>query len=171
MAATKEMKEICLKVKPHACCIVPERREELTTEGGLDVKNQIKYLNQFLPEIIESDTKSTLFIDPDLDQVKAAYDLGVSAVEIHTGRYSRSCMKEGYFTELDRIEKAAEYCLEIGMDCHAGHGLDFKNVSKISSIENIIELNVGHFLISQSIFDGLEVTVKKFMKIINHPSI
>ncbi|MEE2695450.1 MAG: pyridoxine 5'-phosphate synthase [Pseudomonadota bacterium] len=171
MAATKEMKEICLKVQPYSCCIVPERREELTTEGGLDVKNQKRYLNQFLPQIIKSDIKLSLFIDPEIDQIKAAHDLGVNAVEIHTGKYSRFYKKKNYSSELKRIKKAAEYCLKIGIDCHAGHGLNFKNVSNISSIKNVVELNVGHFLISQSIFDSLEVTVKKFMKIINHPSI
>ena len=89
MAATNEMKDICLKVDPYACCIVPERREELTTEGGLDVKNQQHYLGQFIPDILSSNTKLSFFIDPELDQIKATHDLGVRIVEIHTGKFSR----------------------------------------------------------------------------------
>ncbi len=168
MAATNEMKKICLKTFPFACCIVPERREELTTEGGLDVKNQKHYLSSFLPEIIESGIRTSLFIDPDLNQIKAAKELGVYAVELHTGKYSRLFKHKNFDDELKKIFDAATFCSEIGLECHAGHGLDFKNVSNISSIPEVVELNVGHFLISQSLFDGLESTIKNFMKIIGH---
>ena len=168
MAATNEMKKICLKTFPFACCIVPERREELTTEGGLDVKNQKHYLSSFLPEIIESGIRTSLFIDPDLNQIKAAKELGVYAVELHTGKYSRLYKHKNFDDELKKIVDAATFCSEIGLECHAGHGLDFKNVSNISSIPEVVELNVGHFLISQSLFDGLESTIKNFMKIIGH---
>jgi len=168
MAATNEMKKICLKTFPFACCIVPERREELTTEGGLDVKNQKHYLSSFLPEIIESGIRTSLFIDPDLNQIKAAKELGVYAVELHTGKYSRLFKHKNFDDELKKIVDAATFCSEIGLECHAGHGLDFKNVSNISSIPEVVELNVGHFLISQSLFDGLESTIKNFMKIIGH---
>ena len=171
MAATQEMKDICLNVGPEACCIVPERREELTTEGGLNVMNQQDYLSKFIPEILSSNTKLSLFIDPELDQIKAAHELGVKVIEIHTGKFSRCFDKDNYFFELERIKKAADFCMKLDIDCHAGHGLNFKNVKKICSIPNIIELNVGHFLISNAIIDGLELTIKKFMKIINHPSI
>ena len=168
MAATNEMKKICLKTFPFACCIVPERREELTTEGGLDVENQKHYLSSFLPEIIESGIRTSLFIDPDLNQIKAAKELGVYAVELHTGKYSRLFKHKNFDDELKKIVDAATFCSEIGLECHAGHGLDFKNVSNISSIPEVVELNVGHFLISQSLFDGLESTIKNFMKIIGH---
>ncbi len=171
MAATQEMKDICLSVKPKACCLVPERREELTTEGGLDVRNQQNYLGKFIPDILSSGIKLSLFIDPDLDQIRAAYELGVRIVEIHTGKYSRYFNNKDYSFELNRIKKAAKLCEDLQIDCHAGHGLNFKNAQQISNISNIIELNVGHFLISNSILEGLEPTIKKFMKIINHPSI
>ncbi len=171
MAATNEMKEICLKTKPFACCLVPERREELTTEGGLDVKNQIDYLSKYVPDIITSGVKLSLFVDPDIDQISHAFDLGVNAVEIHTGKFARSFKKANNGYELDRIKKAANYCEKLGLDCHAGHGLNFENVTKIALINNVIELNVGHFIISNAIYEGLENTVKRFIKIINHTGI
>ncbi len=171
MAATQEMKNICLKTKPYSCCIVPERREELTTEGGLNVKDQKVYLSDFVPEILSAGIKLSLFVDPDLDQIESAASLGVKVVEIHTGKYSRCFGKKDHLNELKRIQDAAFLCKKLGIDCHAGHGLNFENVKEISEIENVIELNVGHFLISHSIFNGLEQTVKNFMKIINHASI
>jgi len=171
MAPTEEMKKNCLKVKPFACCIVPERREELTTEGGLDVKNQKDYLNGFLPEIIKSGTRTSLFIDPEKNQIDAAKELNVNAVELHTGKYSKLFKNKAFSKELEKISDAAKYCHEIGLECHAGHGLDFYNVKNISDINEILELNVGHFLISNSIIDGLEKTIHKFMDIIKHPSI
>ena len=167
MAATKEMKSFFLEIMPYACCIVPERREELTTEGGLDVKNQMNYLNEFLPTLNKK-TNVSLFVDPNIDQIKAAKELGVNAVELHTGKYSNLFKKGNFHSELQKIKKSAEYCAKIGLNCHAGHGLNFENVKKISLIDEIIELNVGHFLIGNSIFVGLEKTIEKFMKIINH---
>ena len=170
MAATKEMKKICLETLPFACCIVPERREELTTEGGLDVKNQMIYLSNYLPELVKSGIKVSLFVDPDLSQIKAAKDLGVYSVELHTGKYANLFDNDKFNNELSKIKKAAAFCSKLGLKCHAGHGLNFENVKNISKIKQIVELNVGHFIISNSIYMGLENTVKKFMKIINHPS-
>ena len=171
MAATDEMKNICFKTNPFSCCIVPERREELTTEGGLDVKNQLDYLGEFVSEFKDKDIKLSFFVDPDIDQIDAVARLGVKVIEIHTGKFAINFNKKNHHLELNRIKQAAEHCLEIGIDCHAGHGLNFDNVKEISKIPNIIELNVGHFLISNAIIDGLDMTIKKFMKIINHPSI
>ena len=171
MAATEEMKNICLKTNPFSCCIVPERREELTTEGGLDVKNQLDYLGKFITGFKNKDIKLSLFVDPDIEQIDAVFKLGVKVIEIHTGKFSRNFNKKNHHLELNRIKRAAEHCRKIGIDCHAGHGLNFDNVEEISKIPNIVELNVGHFLISNSILDGLDKTIRKFMKIINHPSI
>ena len=168
MAATKEMKDLCLQILPESCCIVPERREELTTEGGLNVKNQMDYLGTFLPELLKK-TKVSLFIDPDFDQIYASKKLGVHAVELHTGKYSNLFRENKQQPELTRINKAAKLCFDIGLDCHAGHGLNFENVKDISQIDEILELNVGHFLISHSLYTGLKDTIFKFMKIINHP--
>ncbi len=170
MAATNEMKKICLKTSPYACCIVPERREELTTEGGLDVKNQMIYLRNYLPELINSGVKVSLFVDPDISQIKASKDLGVYSVELHTGKYANLFRENNSDKELSKIKKAASFCSELGLKCHAGHGLNFENVKNISKIEQIVELNVGHFIISNSIYMGLAETIKKFMKIINHPN-
>ena len=171
MAATDEMKKICFETNPFSCCIVPERREELTTEGGLDVKNQLDYLGEFVSEFKEKDIKLSFFVDPDIEQIEAVAKLGVKVIEIHTGKFSINFNKRNHQLELNRIKQAAEYCLKIGMVCHAGHGLNFDNVKEISNIPNIEELNVGHFLISNAVLDGLNMTIKKFMKIINHPSI
>ena len=165
------MKNICFKTNPFSCCIVPERREELTTEGGLDVKNQLDYLGEFVSEFKDKDIKLSFFVDPDIEQIDAVAKLGVKVIEIHTGKFAINFNKKNHHLELNRIKQAAEHCLEIGIDCHAGHGLNFDNVKEISKIPNIIELNVGHFLISNAIMDGLDMTIKKFMKIINHPSI
>ena len=171
MAADAGNENICLKTKPFSCCLVPEKREELTTEGGLNVKDQKIYLSDFVPEIQSAGIKLSLFVDPDLDQIESAASLGIKVVEIHTGKYSSCFGKKNHSYELKRIQEAASLCKKLGIDCHAGHGLNFENAKEISEIENVIELNVGHFLISHSIFDGLEQTVKNFMKIINHTSI
>ena len=171
MAATDEMKNICFKTNPFSCCIVPERREELTTEGGLDVKSQLDYLGDFVSEFKDKDIKLSLFVDPEIEQIDAVAKIGVKVIEIHTGKFSLNFNKKNHQLELNRIQRAAQHCLKVGIDCHAGHGLNFENVSEISSIPNIVELNVGHFLISNAILDGLDLTIKKFMKIINHPSI
>ncbi len=167
MAATEEMKQKCILHKPFACCIVPERREELTTEGGLDVMAQKSYLNSFLPEIINCGIRTSLFIDPCLEQIKVANDLGVNAVELHTGKYSRLFKEENFDDELKRLENAARFCSNLGIECHAGHGLDFFNVKNISNIQEIEELNVGHFLISNAIFDGLKKTIINFQNIVS----
>jgi len=168
MAATKEMKEICIKTLPEFCCIVPERREELTTEGGLDVKNQMMYLSKFIPDLINCNIKVSLFVDPDFEQIKASKELGVNSVELHTGKFARLYNEKQSDKELERIKKASQLCRELGLGCHAGHGLNFENVSQISSINEVEELNVGHFLISNSIFMGLENSIKEFMRIIKH---
>ena len=161
------MKDICTKLEPDFCCIVPEKRAELTTEGGLNVKGQSKYLVDFVKSIKSKNIFLSLFVDPDIEQIEAAKDVGADAVELHTGKYSRLFKTESFNEELTRIKKASIFCSQIGLKCHAGHGLDFDNVKNISSIENIIELNVGHFLVSQSIFDGLEKTIIKFREIID----
>ena len=113
----------------------------------------------------------SFFVDPDIEQIDAVARLGVKVIEIHTGKFASNFNKKNHDLELNRIKQAAKHCLKIGIDCHAGHGLNFDNVKEISKIPNIIELNVGHFLISNAIIDGLDMTIKKFMKIINHPSI
>ena len=167
MASTPEMREICIEVSPEFCCIVPEKREELTTEGGLNVRKQVKYLKEYIDNIKHNGTKVSLFIDPEIDQIDAAIEVGADAVELHTGKYSLLFEKGSYKNELERIQESAEYCTKNKLVCNAGHGLNFKNVSNISKIENISELNVGHFIIAQSLFNGLKETISKFREIIN----
>ena len=166
MAATDEMKEICLKINPFACCIVPEKRQELTTEGGLDVINNIHYLKKVLKPIQDSSTRVSLFIDPDLQQIKAAKELNVDAVEIHTGEYAEAFKKNKYFDELNRIEQSVKFCESIGLECHAGHALNLQNVKQIAKIEHIKELNIGHYIIAESIYSGLSLTINQLKKTI-----
>jgi pyridoxine 5-phosphate synthase len=167
MASTHEMREICIKVSPEFCCIVPEKREELTTEGGLNVRKQVKYLKEYIDNIKHNGTKVSLFIDPEIDQIDAAIEVGADAVELHTGKYSLLFEKGSHKNELERIQESSEYCAKNKIICNAGHGLNFKNVSNISKIENISELNVGHFIVAQSLFTGLKETISKFREIIN----
>lgn len=158
MAATTEMLEIALRYKPHAACIVPERREERTTEGGLDAAGQDNRLMPFVAELSRANIRVSLFIEPDPRQVEAAARLKVPVVEFHTGRYAHleGADRTG---ELCRIADAAALARKNGIEPHAGHGLDFDNVSPIAAIPQLAELNIGHFLVGEAIFTGLAGSV------------
>ena len=166
IAATTEMQTICLNVKPYACCIVPEKRKELTTEGGLDVKNQMKKLEKFLNPILKEGIRTSLFIDPEEKQLQAVKELGVKVIEIHTGNYAKSFVQGKYKNDIEKIQNIVSLAKSLGIECHAGHGLDFKNVSQISKIPNIVELNVGYSIICESLFYGLSNSVKRFKQLI-----
>ncbi|MCG0995912.1 pyridoxine 5'-phosphate synthase [Acetobacter indonesiensis] len=150
MAATDEMVMLACALEPHACCIVPERREEVTTEGGLDVAGQLATLVPRVRALAAKGIRVSLFIDPDPIQVEASVTAGAQVVELHTGAYA-----EGRVGELDRLRAAAAQAHAAGLEVHAGHGLTFENVGPIAAIPEIRELNIGHFLIGQAIFDGL----------------
>ena len=166
IAATTEMQSICLDVKPFACCIVPEKRKELTTEGGLDVKNQMKKLEKFLNPILKKGIRTALFIDPEEKQLEAVKELGIKVIEIHTGNYAKSFIQGKHKNDIEKIENIVNIATSLGIECHAGHGLDFKNVTQISKIPNIVELNVGYSIICESLLYGLGSSIKKFKQLI-----
>ena len=162
MAATEEMLKIALKTKPHAACIVPEKRTEVTTEGGLDVVGMKSLLKEYVSELKKADIRVSLFIEADEKQLDAAADLAVPVVELHTGAYAH-----GKKNELERIIKAASYTEKLGIECHAGHGLTYGNVKPIAAIKQVKELNIGHFLIGEAIFTGLEDTIRHMRKLMD----
>lgn len=166
MAATEEMLKIALKAKPNAVCIVPEKRAELTTEGGLNVTRFTKILAPIIVKLKKKKIRISLFVDPDLEQINEAKKIGADIVELHTGSYCHADAKEQK-QEFEKIKKAAKYATEIGLECHAGHGLNFETAKKIAKIPQIIELNIGHFLIGEAIFSGLDLVIKKMKKAIN----
>ena len=164
MAATNEMKDIAIRLKPNAVCIVPEKRMEITTEGGLDLISQFDRLKSICHQLNDNGLRISLFIEPDLRQIETALKLEVPVIELHTGRYSelRADDKEN---ELKRIQRAVDYANELGIECHAGHGLNYENVGPIASIKKITELNIGHFLIGEAVFIGLTNAVDKMKRI------
>jgi len=166
MAATDEMLQIALQFKPHAACIVPEKREELTTEGGLDVHGIKTYLRPYIDDLVEAGIRVSLFIDPMEKQIRCAKHLGVPVIELHTGCYAEAGGK-ALQAELDRLHKAAILANELGLECHAGHGLSYDNVGQIAAIPQLAELNIGHFLIGESIFEGLESSIKKMRSLMD----
>jgi len=160
MAATDEMLEIALRHKPHAACIVPEKREEQTTEGGLDVAAGHDVLAPYVGRLVDAGIRVSMFIEADPAQLDAARAVGAPVVELHTGAYcdARDADRPA---ELVRIVKAAAHAEDIGLECHAGHGLTFDTVSPVAAIPTIVELNIGHFLIGEAIFGGLESSIKR----------
>jgi pyridoxine 5-phosphate synthase len=160
MAATEEMVEIALRYKPHAACIVPERREERTTEGGLDAAGQHNHLAPLITRLNDAGIRVSLFIEPSARQIEAAMRLRAPVVELHTGRYAHSEGEERA-AELARIADAAALCAKNGIEPHAGHGLTFDNVQPIAAIPQLAELNIGHFLVGEAIFIGLEASIRK----------
>ncbi len=160
MAATDEMLGIALRHKPHAACIVPEKREERTTEGGLDAVGGFDGLKPFIAELGSAGIRVSLFIEADIAQLDAAKALGAPVVELHTGAYCDAA-PEDRERQLARIIDAATHAEAIGLECHAGHGLTFDTVGPIAAIPSIMELNIGHFLIGEAIFGGLESAIKR----------
>ena len=159
MAATEEMLAIALAHRPHAACIVPEKREERTTEGGLDAAGQHNHLAYFVDKLRGANIRVSLFIEPDPAQVEAAIRLGAPVVEFHTGRYAHLDGDERV-SELKRLADAAALAAKNGIEPHAGHGLTFDNVAPIAAIPQLAELNIGHFLVGEAIFTGLEASVR-----------
>jgi pyridoxine 5-phosphate synthase len=160
MAATDPMLAIALKHKPHAACLVPERRAELTTEGGLDVDGAKQRLTPFVAALMQAGIRVSLFIDPEPRQVEAAKTIGAPVIELHTGAYCEA-KDEQRAAELQRVIAAAAQAEALGLECHAGHGLGFETVGAIAAIATIVELNIGHFLIGEAIFGGLDSAIRR----------
>ena len=160
MGVTDEMLAIALKIQPYACCLVPEKREELTTEGGLDVAGNLKRMQWACDALNNASIEVSLFIDPELAQIDAAVKVGASVVELHTGCYADAKNPLQQRDELERLKAAALYANNTGLQVNAGHGLNFYNVAAICAIPEIVELNIGHAIISQALFSGLAQSVK-----------
>ena len=166
MAATDEMQKIALDVVPYSCCIVPEKRQELTTEGGLDVISKKDKIKELINALHSKGIIVSLFIDPDKNQVKAAADAGSDYIELHAGAFANAFGCEEQDVEFNKLKDAAEYARNLGLKVNAGHGLNYENVSLMNKIEGLCELNIGHSIVSRAIFVGLEMAVKEMIELI-----
>jgi pyridoxine 5-phosphate synthase len=170
MAATEEMLAIALKARPHACCIVPERREERTTEGGLDAAGTHNRLAPMVAALKKAGIAVTLFIEADPRQFDAARSLDVPVVELHTGAYHDAGLagdEAGVARQLEALRKGAREAVSLGLEVHAGHGLTYANVGAIAAIPEIVELQIGHFLIGEAVFTGLDIAVKQMRAVMD----
>jgi len=169
MAPTNEMLKIAIKYKPKFVCIVPEKKKEITTEGGLNLKKKNNFLIKIINQLKENKISVTLFIEPKKSDINLSKKLGANSVELHTGRFCNLVNNgKNYFKEYSKIKNAAIFSSKIGLDVHAGHGLTYKSAKIILNIKEIKEYNIGHFIISESIFIGLKNSIKKFKKILNN---
>ena len=167
MAPTNEMVEIAIKTLPNACCIVPEKREEVTTEGGIDVKRNHNILGTIIDRLKKNNIRVSLFVDSSIDQIKLAKELGSDIIEIHAGEFCRKVHDRLDFQkELNTIKEAASFAESIGLETHVGHGVTFDSIAELSRINEVKEFNIGHFIISESLFLGLETTIKKMKSLI-----
>mgnify|MGYP006226649779 CR=1 FL=1 len=165
MAATEEMVAIACQYQPEDICLVPEKREELTTEGGLDVAGQKPWLTEVCDRLAEASCRVSLFIDPEKEQIDAAKEVGAPVIELHTGTYAELEKPAEVALELERIRQAAEYAHSIGLIVNAGHGLHYHNVQPIAAMKQIEELNIGHAIIAQAVYSGLPEAVREMKRI------
>jgi pyridoxine 5-phosphate synthase len=165
-AVTDEMLDFAETLRPHSCCLVPERREELTTEGGLDVVRQFEKIRQACERLRGLGITVSLFIDPDKRQIEAAAKIGVPYIEIHTGQYAEQEDRTRRAYELSAVRSSAEQAVALGLRVNAGHGLNYQNVKAIAAIPEIEELNIGHGIVAQAIFSGLAEAVKKMKRLL-----
>jgi pyridoxine 5-phosphate synthase len=159
MAVTDEMLEIARAVRPPDCCLVPERRLEVTTEGGLDAASQVQRLKEATAILVHHGIRVALFIDPDSQQIEAASQIGAPVVELHTGAYAEAAGSR-QATELERLRTAARQASSLGLEVHAGHGLNYHNVQPVAAIAEIVELNIGHAIVGRAVFDGIGAAVR-----------
>ncbi len=161
MAATQEMVKTALDIKPDIVTLVPERREELTTEGGLEVAMNMDYLKKVIRLLKDAEIRTSLFIDPDIEQIKASHRVGTDIVEIHTGKYADAKSGEETDLELEKILNAAKVASKLHIEVAAGHGLDYRNVKTVADIPEIVELNIGHSIIAKAVLVGMERAVRE----------
>ncbi len=166
MAATKEIQKIALDLMPYSVCIVPERRQEITTEGGLDVEGQKEYLKEFIKPLKEKGILVSMFIDADENQVKASKYINADYIEMHTGKFSLAFEKGDYNKELEKLKAASSLAQSLGLKVNAGHGLNYENVYLMKEIKGISELNIGHSIISKAVFVGLQKAIKEMLLLI-----
>ena len=166
MALTDEMQKIALEVMPENVCLVPERREEVTTEGGLEVASRVEFVKNFVKPLVDAGIIVSLFIDPDEKQVEAAAKTGAQFIELHTGSYSEAFGLENEEHEFLKLKNSAQLAEKLGLKVNAGHGLTYENVYRMKEIPQLIELNIGHNIIAHSVFDGLAISVKKMRDLI-----
>ena len=167
IAPTEEMTKIALRLNPRSICFVPEKRMEVTTEGGLNVKSNAIRIEKLLNLLSNSKIKVACFIEPDFNQIESLKSLGIKTLEFHTGSYADAKTLKIMKQKLFLIKEAAKYATQLGFDCHAGHGLNYDNVYNVASIKEIKELNIGHFIIGEAIFSGLKNSISKMKEIIN----
>ena len=165
MATTEEILEIALRHQPHAACLVPEKRSEVTTEGGLDVAGQHNHIVPYVSALAARDIRVSLFLDPDRRQLEACKAVGAPVVELHAGAYCEAYLEDAggdkTRVELARLVEAAALAEALGLECHAGHGLTFDTVGPVAAIPTLVELNIGHFLVGEAIFSGLDSAIKR----------
>ena len=168
IAATNEMQKVISKTRPNYVCIVPEKRKEITTEGGLNLKKNINNLKKIINLSNIKKIRTSLFVNPNIGDIKKSKKLGVKCIELHTGKFCNLINKnKNYKKELNKIKKCTKFANSIGLEVHAGHGLTYKSAKIISKVNGIKEFNIGHFIISQSIFIGIKKTIINFKKILN----
>ena len=160
MAVTEEMQKIAIEVKPYSGCLVPEKRQEITTEGGLDVVGQLNKVTEFIKPLNEAGIIVSLFIDPTEDQIRASAKTGAQFIELHTGQYSMAFGTAQEQEEFDKVREASRFATALGLKVNAGHGLNYENVYRMRQIEDLHELNIGHSIISRAVFKGLPQAVK-----------
>ena len=166
MAANNQMLNIAIKNKPNFTCIVPEKRNEVTTEGGLNLKKNKTKIKKIIKKLNEKKIRTSLFINPNLNDIKISKEINTKCIELHTGKISRQIKaKKNYKNELNKIIKCSKYAKSLGLEVHAGHGMDYQTTKILSKIEEIKEFNIGHFIIGESIFFGLKKIIKNFNKI------
>jgi pyridoxine 5-phosphate synthase len=164
MAATEEMVSVALNLAPHAICLVPERREERTTEGGLEVAGDANWISRVAGQLAGAGIRVSLFIGPDPKQIRAAHAAGAAVVELHTGAYADAIDEGDRALELDRLRQGAALAASLGLEIHAGHGLNLINVGPVAAIPEVMELNIGHFLIGEALFTGLGAAIREMRK-------